>query len=84
MITVFDWVRNGLRTIRFPSVHVHSYKRPFFVNKNTWADQTVYPLSRTQVSFSLIDHSSLWGGDLAKSTIYSVEMTLRRQVVRAW
>jgi hypothetical protein len=49
MITVFDWVRNGLRTIRFPSVHVHSYKRPFFVNKNTWADQTVYPLSRTQV-----------------------------------
>ena len=76
MITVFDWVRNGLRTIRFPSVHVHSDKRPFFVNTNTWAEQAVLPHTRTQVSSSLIDHYSLWGGDLAKSTIYSLENDL--------
>jgi len=51
---------------------VHSCKRTFVVNKNTWVDQAVAPLSRTRVSSSLIDRFSLWGGDLAKNTIYSV------------
>jgi hypothetical protein len=76
MITVFDWIRNGLRTIRFPSVHVHSDKRSFFINTKTWAEQAVSPHSRIQVNSSLIDHFSLCGGDLAKSTIYSWENEL--------
>ena len=59
-----------------PSVHVHSDKRPFFVNTNTWAEQAVFPHTRIQVYSSLIDHFSLCGGDLAKSTIYSWENEL--------
>ena len=43
MITVFDRIRKAIRTKRYPSVHVHSDKRSFFINTNTWAEQAVWP-----------------------------------------